>query len=77
MNLSIISPRSILCRAIDNDQVTLAVCTPEYLNRFRSGLFQYYTSCMTFHGTDSYCLYHPENGRDTDNVIKWTLSPCY
>ena len=23
------------------------------------------------------CLYHPENGRDTDNVIKWTLSPCY
>ena len=19
------------------------------------------------------CLYHPENGRDTDNVIKWTL----
>ena len=18
------------------------------------------------------CLYHPENGRDTDNVIKWT-----
>ena len=22
------------------------------------------------------CLYHPENGRDTDNVIKWTLSPC-
>ena len=24
-----------------------------------------------------FCLYHPENGRDTDNVIKWTLSPCY
>ena len=23
------------------------------------------------------CLYHPEIGRDTDNVIKWTLSPCY
>ena len=23
------------------------------------------------------CLYHPENGCDTDNVIKWTLSPCY
>ena len=23
------------------------------------------------------CLYHPDNGRDTDNVIKWTLSPCY
>ena len=21
------------------------------------------------------CLYHPENGRDTDYVIKWTLSP--
>ena len=21
------------------------------------------------------CLYHPENGRDTDNMIKWTLSP--
>ena len=19
------------------------------------------------------CLYHPENGRDTDNVIKWTV----
>ena len=23
------------------------------------------------------CLYHPENGRDTETVIKWTLSPCY
>ena len=23
------------------------------------------------------CLYHPENGRDTDNVIKWNLSLCY
>ena len=22
------------------------------------------------------CLYHPENWRDTDNVIKWTLSRC-
>ena len=23
------------------------------------------------------CLHHPENGRDTDNVIQWTLSTSY